>query len=124
MADVTGIKVEGIQLVPHLSVLKPGSDICRGSNICQVVQQYERNKCLGLFKCRVPKLLNLINLKMVPNVKEISLFSISLLMFVSPFRILLQSIVYNVLIMFVVFLTRMHLQVLLHQSVSEFHILL
>ena len=27
--------------VPYLSVLKPGSYTCRGSNICQVVQQYE-----------------------------------------------------------------------------------
>ena len=56
--------------VPYLSVLKPGSNTCRGSNIRGVVQQNERNKCLGLFKCRVPKLLTLINLKMVPNVKE------------------------------------------------------
>ena len=42
----------------------------RGSNICRVVQQNERNKRLGPFKCQVPKLLNLINLKMVPNIKE------------------------------------------------------
>ena len=27
--------------VPYLSILKPGSYTCRGSNICQVVQQYE-----------------------------------------------------------------------------------
>ena len=61
------------------------------------MQQNERNKCLGPFKCQVPKLLNLINLKMVPNVKEISLFSVSLLMFSSPFPLLRQSIVYSVL---------------------------
>ena len=56
--------------LPYLSVLKPGSNTRRGSNIRWVVQQNERNKHLGPFKCRVPKLLNLINLKMVPNVKE------------------------------------------------------
>ena len=56
--------------IPYISVLKPGSSTCRGSNICRVVQQNERNKCLGPFKCQVPKLLNLINLKMVPNIKE------------------------------------------------------
>ena len=56
--------------VPYLSVLKPGSNTCRGSNIHRVVQQNERNECLGPFKCWVPKLLNLINLKMVPNVKN------------------------------------------------------
>ena len=61
--------------VPYLSVLKPGSNTHRGSNIRRVVQQNERNKRLGSFKRRVPKLLNLINFKMVPNVKEISLFS-------------------------------------------------
>ena len=48
----------------------------QGSNICQVMQQNERIKCLGLFKHRVPKLLNLKNLTMMPNIKEISLFSI------------------------------------------------
>ena len=56
--------------IPYLSVLKPDSNTCRGSNICRVVQQNERNKRLGPFKRRVPKLLNLINFKMVPNVKE------------------------------------------------------
>ena len=50
--------------IPYLSVLK------RGSNTRWVVQQNERNKCLGPLKCRVPKLLNLINLKIVPNIKE------------------------------------------------------
>ena len=45
--------------VPYLSVLKPGSNTRRGSNIYWVVQQNERNKHLGLFKHRVPKLLNL-----------------------------------------------------------------
>ena len=38
-------------VVPYLSVLKPGSNTCRGSNICRVVQQNERNKRLGPFKC-------------------------------------------------------------------------
>ena len=56
--------------VPYLSVLKPGSNARRGSNIHQVVQQNERNKRLGPFKHRVPKLLNLINLKIIPNNKE------------------------------------------------------
>ena len=56
--------------IPYLSILKPGSYTRRGSNICRIVQQNERNKCLGPFKCRVSKLLNLINLKMVPNDKE------------------------------------------------------
>ena len=54
----------------YLSVLKSGSNTCRGSTICQVVLQNERNKHLGLFKHRVPKLFNLISLKMVQNVKE------------------------------------------------------
>ena len=58
-----------IQL-PYLSVLKPGSNACRGSNTRWVVQQNERNKRLDLFKRRVSKLLNLINLKTVPNVME------------------------------------------------------
>ena len=88
--------------IPYLSELKLGSNTHRGSNICWVVQQNERNICLGPFKCRVPKLLNFISLKMVPNVKEIS-FSISLLMFASPFWMLLQSIVYSIFITFVVF---------------------
>ena len=58
------INYVGMSTLPYLSVLKPGS------NIRRVVQQNERNKRLGSFKRRVPKLLNLINLKMVPNVKE------------------------------------------------------
>ena len=53
----------------YLSVLTPGSNTRSGSNIRRVVQQNERNKRLGPFKCWVLK-LNLINLKMVPNVKE------------------------------------------------------
>ena len=53
----------------YLSVLKPGSNTRRGSNIRRVEQQNERNKCLGSFKRRVSKLLNLINFQMVPNVK-------------------------------------------------------
>ena len=52
------------------TILKPGSNTRRGSNIHRTVQQNEGNKCLGPFKCRVPKLINLINLEMVPNVKE------------------------------------------------------
>ena len=52
------------------TILKPGSNTRRGSNIRRIVQQNERNKCLGPFKRRVPKLINLINLEMVPNVKE------------------------------------------------------
>ena len=53
--------------VPYLSVLKLGSNAHRGSNIRWVVQQNERNKCLGPPGA---KLLNLINLTMVPKVKE------------------------------------------------------
>ena len=56
--------------IPYLLVLKPGSNARRGSNIRRVVQQNERNKRLGPFKRRVPKLLNLINLKMMPKDKE------------------------------------------------------
>ena len=56
--------------VPYLSVLKPGSYTRRGSNIRQVVQQNEGNKCLGPFKRRVSKLFNLINVKMVLYIKE------------------------------------------------------
>ena len=56
--------------VPYLSVLKPGSNTRRGSNIRRVAQQNKINKRLGPFKRRMPKLLNLINFKMVPNVKE------------------------------------------------------
>ena len=80
--------------IPYLSVLKPGS------NICQVVQQNERNKRLGPFKRRVPKL---INVTWCQTLRKISLFSISLLIFASLFRMLLQSIVYSIFIMFVVF---------------------
>ena len=56
--------------VPYLYVLNPGSNTRSGSNICRVVQQNERNRRLGSFKCWVPKLLNLINLKIVLNHKE------------------------------------------------------
>ena len=55
--------------VPYLSVLKPASYTRRGSNICRVVQQNEGNKCLGPFKCRVSKLFNLINVKMMLYIK-------------------------------------------------------
>ena len=34
------------------------------------MQQNEGNKCLGPFKCRVSKLFNLINVKMVQCIKE------------------------------------------------------
>ena len=87
----------------YLSVLKPSSNIHRGSNMRWIVQQNERNICLSPFICRVPKLLNFISLKMVPIVKEISLLSISFLMFASPIRMLLQSIIYSIFITFVVF---------------------
>ena len=59
-----------ISNIPYLSVLKLGSNTRRGSNTRWVVQQNERNKYLGSFKHRVPKSLNLINLKIVRNVKE------------------------------------------------------
>ena len=72
LSELKQIKEEKVtgSYVPYLSVLKPGSNTRRGSNICWVVQQNESNKRLGTLKRWVPKLLNLINLKMVPNVKE------------------------------------------------------
>ena len=56
--------------VPYFSTLKPGSYTHKGLNMHQVVQHNERNKHLGPFKHQVPKLLNLINVKMVPYIKE------------------------------------------------------
>ena len=63
-------QVNTLHYIPYLSILKPGSNTRKSSNICWVVQQNERNKFLSPFKCRMPKLLNLVNLKMMPNVKE------------------------------------------------------
>ena len=60
---IVSMYIPTLNQILYLSVLKPGSNTRRGSNICWVVQQNQRNKCLGAFKCRVPKLLNLINLK-------------------------------------------------------------
>ena len=65
-----------------LSILKPGSYTCRGSNICRVVQKLEH---LGLLKCRVPKLLNLLIINMVPCTKRMSTFWICLLICTSYF---------------------------------------
>ena len=90
-------------IVPYLSILKLGSNTRRGSNICQVVQQNERNNRLGPFKRWVPKLLNLITLKLCQTLRKISLFLIPLLMYASPFWMLLQSIVYSLFITFVAF---------------------
>ena len=56
--------------IPYLSALKLGPYTYRDSNICRVVQQNEWNKCLGPFKCRVPKLLNPLHIKMVPCNKK------------------------------------------------------
>ena len=56
--------------IPYLSVLKPDAYTHRGSIIHRILQHNEWNKCLCLFKCRLPKLLNLINVKMVPCTKE------------------------------------------------------
>ena len=56
--------------IPYWSILKPGSYTHRGSNIHRVVQQNEWNKCLGPFKHRVLKLVNLINAKIVPYIME------------------------------------------------------
>ena len=42
----------------------------QGLKYTWVVQQNEGNKCLGLFRHRVPKLFNLINVKIVPYIKE------------------------------------------------------
>ena len=50
--------------------IKAGLKYTQGSNIHWVVQQNERNKHLGLLKHRVPKLLNLINVKIIPNDNE------------------------------------------------------
>ena len=50
--------------VPYLSALKLGPYTYRDSNICRVVQQNEWNKC------RVPKLLNPLHIKMVPYNKK------------------------------------------------------
>ena len=68
--------------VPYLFVLKTGSNTHRGSNVRLAVQQNERNNAtiktalsLGPFKHQVPKLLNVINLKMVPNISLFSIFS-------------------------------------------------
>ena len=58
--------------IPYSFVLKPGS-----TNTCRVVQQYEWNKCLGSFKCWVPKLLNSTNSKWCHALK-MSIFSICL----------------------------------------------
>ena len=55
--------------IPYLSILKQGSYTHRGSNLRRVVQQNEGNKRLGSFKHRVSK-FNLINVKMVPYIKE------------------------------------------------------
>ena len=105
--------------VPYLSVLKPGSNTRRSSNIHRVVQQNERNKHLGLFKCRVPKLLNLINLKMVQTLRKISLFQYLSWSLHLPFGCCYSRL-------FIAYLSRlsssrngMHLRVLLHQSVGE-----
>ena len=65
------------KIVPYLSIVKLGSYTRRGSHICWVVQQNEWNKCMGPFKCRVPKLLNLININ---TLWTFSLFLIALLM--------------------------------------------
>ena len=64
------LRCESITYVPYLSVLKPGSYTPRDSNIRWIVQQNEWNERLGLFKCRVPKLLNLINAKIVHYIME------------------------------------------------------
>ena len=110
-----------VNCIPYLSVLKSGSNTHRGSNICQVVQQNERNKPLGLFKRRVPKLLNLINLEMVPNVRENQLIlDISLDFFISLLDVAICSrlfIAYSLCSSSS--LTRMHLRILLHQSVMK-----
>ena len=69
--------------VLYLSILKLGLYTCRGSNIYWVVQQNEWNKYMGPFKHWVPKLLNIIDVKMVPYVEENKLiFNISLDMFI------------------------------------------
>ena len=59
-------------IVPYLSILKLVSYTRSGLNIRWVVQQNEWNKRLqlGPFKCWVPKLLNLMNAKIVPYIME------------------------------------------------------
>ena len=69
--------------VLYLSILKLGLYTCRGSNIHWVVQLNEWNKYLGPFKHWVPKLLNLIDVNVVPYVEENKLiFNILLDMFI------------------------------------------
>ena len=81
----------------YLSILKSGSYTRRGSNIHRVVQQNEWNERLGPFKCRVPKLLNLIYIMENWLILNIS-FDVCIL-----FWMLIQLIVYSVFITFVVF---------------------
>ena len=89
--------------LPYLSVLKLGSYTHRGSNMQQIAQQDEWNKCLGLFRCWVLKLLSSISNKQCHTLRKISVFLISPLICASSFWMLLQSIIYNIFIMFVVF---------------------
>ena len=70
--------------VRYLSVLKLGSYMHRDSNIRQVVQQNEWNKHHGLFKSQVPELLNLMDIKVVPYIKE-NKFILDIFWYVHPF---------------------------------------
>ena len=92
----------GICLDMHkaLSILKPGSYTRRGSNTCQVVQQNEWSKRLGPFKRRVPKLLNVINIKIMPYIKEKLILHTSC---TSSFWMLLLLIIYSLFVKFIVF---------------------
>ena len=82
---------------------KAGLIYTRGSNMQQVVQQNEWNKCLGLFICWVLKLLSLISNEQCHTLGRISVFLIFLLMCASSFWMVLQSIIYSIFVMFVVF---------------------
>ena len=88
--------------LPYLSEL--GSYARRGSNICWIVQQNKWNKCLGLFKCWVPQLLNLINSNMVLCIKKNEcILDIFLDMYIFLSEILLQLITYSIFVMLAVF---------------------
>ena len=56
--------------VLYLSVLKPGPYTHRAQINAGQCSRMNENKCLGLFKYWVQKLLNLINVKMVPHIKN------------------------------------------------------
>ena len=112
-----------VKHILYLSILKPGSNTHRGSNIHRVVQQNEWNKRLGPFKCRVPKLLNL-SLKWCQTLKEINYSQHLSWCLHSPFGCCYSQSFIAYLSRLLPFRTGMHLRVLLYQSVSEVYTLI